>query len=84
MTKHPFLAALFVVAASVAAGSGCALFAPSKAELMSYCVSDPDVKHRAAQLGMSPEAFCEKLLRDEPEAAAGACDGGDSGSCELR
>lgn len=82
MTKRPFLALALVLATLAPA---CALFAPSKSELMAYCVTDPDVKHRAAQVGITPEAFCEKLLRDEPEAASGgSCDGGDAGSCKLR
>lgn len=63
--------------------NGCALFAPSKEDLMAYCVTDPTVKKRAAEVGMSPEELCEKLLRDEPTAAR-ACDGGDAGTCELR
>ena len=66
----------------VLAVSGCALFAPSKEDLMAYCVSDPTAKKRAAELGMSVEQLCEMLLRDESPAPA--CDGGDAGTCSAK
>lgn len=78
MTKRLF--ALVLALATLA--PACALFAPSKAELMAYCVSDPDVKKAAAKAGVTPEQLCERLLRDEPAAAE--CDGGDAGSCAPR
>lgn len=74
------LALLCVLALGLTAG--CALFAPSKEDLMAYCVSDPTAKKRAAELGMSVEQLCEMLLRDESPAPA--CDGGDAGTCAAR
>lgn len=82
--KH-LLAALIVIAFVL---PGCALFAPSKEDLMAYCVSDPTVKKRAAELGLTAEELCEKLLRDEATSGAGdageACSGGDAGACAPR
>jgi hypothetical protein len=85
MTRRAVQVAVAVGAIAFTAGllslQGCALFAPSRDDLMAYCVKDPTVVKRAAELGMTPEELCDKLLRDESTAS---CDGGDAGACPIR
>lgn len=86
MTNRAVYAVVAAGAIAFTAGllslQGCALFAPSHEDLMAYCVKDPTVMKRAAELGMTPEELCDKLLRDESTAAS--CDGGDAGACPIR
>lgn len=61
----------------------CSLFTPSRADLMQYCLNDPHAKETAKSMGMSVEALCDLLLKDDaPDGST--CSGDDAGACQPK